>query len=99
MTSGPRPPDVATHVVVGGRVQGVGFRQSTVHRARQSGVLGWVRNLPDGRVEAFLQGTSPAVREVLDWVQAGGPPGARVDGVEALEASPDPTLTTFAITR
>lgn len=74
---------VARRVVVSGRVQGVFFRASTQQRARGADLAGWVRNRPDGRVEALLQGPSAAVDEVEAWVRDGGPPHARVDDVQA----------------
>ena len=45
-----------THLFVSGRVQGISFRWRTRHQAQQIGVLGWVKNLPDGRVEMLLEG-------------------------------------------
>jgi acylphosphatase len=66
------------HVLVSGRVQGVGFRYFVRQRADEAGVTGWVRNLRDGRVEAVLKGTPQAVRRVLEDIGR-GPAGARVD--------------------
>ncbi len=68
-------------VVVTGRVQGVCFRAATQAAARTEGVAGWVRNLPDGRVEALLQGGKDAVSRVVDWMRH-GPPGARVADIK-----------------
>lgn len=68
-------------VLVSGRVQGVWFRASTRRRAEELGVSGWVRNLPDGRVEAEFVGEEQAVRDALSFV-AVGPEHARVDRVE-----------------
>lgn len=73
----------ARRLLVSGRVQGVSFRVSTQERARAAGVAGSVRNLHDGRVEAHLEGPPEAVEEVEAWIRAGGPPGARVDSLEA----------------
>jgi len=64
-------------VVVSGRVQGVWFRGSTQRVAADAGVRGWVRNLPDRRVEAVLQGERAAVESVIDFMR-NGPPGAVV---------------------
>jgi DNA ligase D-like protein (predicted 3'-phosphoesterase) len=68
---------------VRGRVQGVGFRDSTVRRARETGVRGWVRNADDGTVQAHLEGPEGAVDELVRFLQE-GPPSARIDeiGVE-----------------
>ena len=68
------------HAVVRGRVQGVFFRASAGERARGLGIGGWVRNLPDGTVEAFAQGDRNALEEFLRWLEE-GPPSARVDEV------------------
>jgi acylphosphatase len=65
------------HVVVSGRVQGVWFRGNTQRAASAAGVRGWVRNLPDRRVEAVLQGERAAVESVIDFMRI-GPPGAAV---------------------
>ncbi len=74
---------VRVRMVVDGRVQGVFFRDFTRQRARALGVMGWVRNLVDGRVEALLEGEDQAVRSLLDHV-AEGPPHAHVANVEAV---------------
>ncbi len=75
--------DVVAHrVVVHGRVQGVFFRASARDRAEQLGVAGWVRNHPDGTVEAHLEGAPGAVEELEDWMRSGGPPRAEVTGVD-----------------
>ncbi len=78
----------ARHLLVRGRVQGVFFRASTRDRARRAGVAGWVRNLPDGRVEAHLQGPADAVEQVEAWVRDGGPRDATVEDVEAEDVAP-----------
>ncbi len=69
-------------IVVGGLVQGVCFRASTREEAVFLGLRGWVRNLPDGRVEAVFEGEEHALQQMLAWCKA-GPPGARVDRVDA----------------
>jgi len=90
----------ALRVVVTGRVQGVWFRQSTAETARAAGVVGWVRNLPDGRVEAWLQGAEEPVERVLAWIRRGGPPAAQVDAVDVhADASADPDLAGFVVRR
>ena len=67
-------------VVVRGRVQGVAFRYATADEARRAGVTGWVRNRPDGSVEAAFEGPPPAVEALLAFVRR-GPRAARVDDV------------------
>ncbi len=69
------------HIVVEGLVQGVAFRAATVDAARRLGVNGWVRNLPDGRVEAEAEGERSRVEALVAWCRH-GPPAARVDGVQ-----------------
>jgi len=69
------------HVWVRGRVQGVFFRDSTRQAAERLGLRGWVRNLPDGRVEAVFQGDEAACGKALEFVRS-GPPSARVDEVD-----------------
>ena len=70
------------HVWIEGVVQGVFFRESTRRTAIDLGLAGWVRNLPDGRVEAVFEGDSTACQKVLDFVQV-GPPSARVSQVDS----------------
>lgn len=65
-------------VHISGRVQGVWFRQSTKNIADQYAVTGWVRNNPEGSVEAVFEGDRSAVQKVVDWCQQ-GPDMARVD--------------------
>jgi len=66
---------------VSGFVQGVFFRYETRDLALELGVNGWVRNLPDGRVEAVFEGDEEKVRRMIDFCRR-GPPGARVTNVE-----------------
>lgn len=66
------------HALVSGHVQGVAYRWTTAARARELGLAGWVRNLPDGRVEAVIQGPPAAVQALLAWMER-GPPAARVE--------------------
>jgi acylphosphatase len=69
------------HVIIHGRVQGVCFRLETQKAARQCGAVGWVRNLPDGNVEAVMEGPGEAVEVLLNWCGQ-GPRMARVDKVD-----------------
>jgi acylphosphatase len=70
------------HVYVSGQVQGVFFRDSAREKAEQLGLAGWVKNLPDGRVEAVIEGPQDKVREMIQWCE-GGPPHATVHDVDA----------------
>ncbi len=72
------------HVWVNGRVQGVYFRDATRDAAIRYGVAGWVRNLPDGRVEAVFEGEHSAVEKVVGFCRK-GPNKARVDGIEVVD--------------
>jgi len=68
-------------VVVSGRVQGVFFRSETQDEALRHGLTGWVRNLPDGRVEAVFEGEKDMVDRLIEFCRR-GPPGGRVTRVE-----------------
>lgn len=87
---------VRAHVLVSGRVQGVYFRANTKARADRLGVRGWVRNLPDGRVEAVFEGPRPQVEECLEWCRR-GPQGARVDHLEVRWEAPENRWREFFI--
>ena len=77
--------DIKTmHLVVSGKVQGVFFRASCVDAARKSGISGWVRNMPDGRVEIIASGTHTHIDEFVKWC-GHGPSGARVDDLQVEE--------------
>ncbi|HLA04765.1 MAG TPA: acylphosphatase [Syntrophales bacterium] len=72
------------HVVIEGKVQGVFFRANMQRVARSLDLAGWVRNLPDGRVEAVLEGAENNMAAMLDWCRQ-GPPYAVVRQVEVTE--------------
>ena len=72
---------VRAHVYVTGYVQGVFFRHSAAQRASAAGLSGWVKNLPDGRVEAVIEGERNAVERIVEWCKQ-GPPHATVEAVE-----------------
>jgi acylphosphatase len=84
------------HVWIRGRVQGVFFRDSTQQAATRLGLAGWVRNMPDGRVEAVFQGDADACDDALDYVRR-GPPSARVEGVDVRWEEDEAGLTGFRI--
>jgi len=69
------------HLLVSGKVQGVFFRQALKVVAKKNNVLGWVRNLKDGRVEAILEGDNKSINSVIEWIRI-GPANSRVDNVE-----------------
>lgn len=75
-------------VLISGRVQGVFFRDSTRERAEALGLSGWVRNLPDGRVEAVFEGDGDRVDEMISWCNE-GPPDADVRDVSTEREEPE----------
>ncbi|MBS7640857.1 MAG: acylphosphatase [Candidatus Bathyarchaeia archaeon] len=87
---------VRAHVFVSGRVQGVFFRHETKLRAIRNNVTGWVRNLPDGRVEAVFEGEKEAVEAMIDFCRM-GPPGAKVKNVEVVWEEPTGEFKDFRV--
>jgi acylphosphatase len=87
---------VARRFVISGRVQGVGFRYFAQAAASRDGIHGWVRNLPDGRVEAAAEGEADAM-ERFERSLRHGPPGARVETFEADADVPAGRDTGFAV--
>jgi len=73
---------IAKHLLIAGRVQGVWYRGAMHREAERLGLGGWVKNLPDGRVEAVVEGPEGRVLEIVRWC-ATGPPSARVSEVVA----------------
>jgi acylphosphatase len=86
---------IRRRVKVQGRVQGVFFRDSARERANAHGVTGWARNMPDGSVEAVLEGEPEAVERVVRFLQT-GPPHAHVERVDVDEEEPE-GLSGFSI--
>ena len=87
---------IARRFVVRGRVQGVGFRWFVQEAATRAGATGWVRNLPDGDVEALVEGETDVVGRVEAALRT-GPRAARVDRVSIDEEQPDGGFTAFSI--
>ena len=81
---------------VSGRVQGVGFRYFVLRQARSSGLRGYVRNLPDGRVEFLLQGAPDAVARVVDHIRS-GPTYAHVDELTLSDSDESADESEFVI--
>ena len=84
------------HLMLEGRVQGVFFRGFTRERAQAGDVEGWVRNVPDGRVEAVLEGEERAVRALVEDLRH-GPPGARVVRLDVSYEVPTREFKGFSI--
>jgi len=83
--------------VISGRVQGVAYRYATVQAAERLNVTGWVRNRPDGTVEAVFEGESHDVERMLNWCWK-GPPSARVANIEVTREQPTGEFSRFTIT-
>ena len=88
---------IRLHAFITGRVQGVFFRAETRQQALLLGVTGWVRNMPDCRVEVLAEGENSCVRQLLDWCRT-GPPHAAVDHVEELPEPYTGQFDSFSIT-
>jgi acylphosphatase len=87
---------VARRYVICGHVQGVGFRFFAAAAARRDELNGWVRNLPDGRVEVVCEGDAQSVERFARMIRQ-GPPGAHVEGVESDPTAPTVPETGFNI--
>ncbi|MBW4690820.1 MAG: acylphosphatase [Lyngbya sp. HA4199-MV5] len=88
---------IRAHVWISGRVQGVAYRMTTAKLATHLGLKGWVRNLPDGRVEAVFEGEEAAIESMLRWCHE-GPPEAIVEQVIASYEPPE-SLQSFNVRR
>jgi acylphosphatase len=86
------------HLVINGRVQGVGFRWFTRQAARALNLTGRVRNLPDGRVDVRVVGDPDALAQFLERMRE-GPPASRVTEIEETELTPVPSWDGFEIDR
>jgi acylphosphatase len=89
--------EARARIVISGIVQGVWYRAYTERTARALGLRGWVRNMPDGRVEAVMEGPKPAIEmAVLECKK--GPPSSRVENVEIRWEEPTGEFGSFEIT-
>jgi acylphosphatase len=86
------------HLIISGEVQGVCYRASARDEAERLGVVGWVRNLPDGNVEAEVEGPEELVAEFIQWCWK-GPPASVVSDVKAERAQPSGQFRRFGILR
>ncbi|HOJ99917.1 MAG: acylphosphatase [Treponemataceae bacterium] len=96
MTEGSPETQGAVHCIVHGRVQGVGFRYATMQEASRRGIVGWVKNRWDGTVEVYAEGSMAALTSFLRWLEK-GPPGARVERIEAGWQKPSGAYRRFSI--
>jgi len=87
---------VHVHVVVSGLVQGVWYRASTQQKAEELGLKGWVRNTPDGCVEAVFEGDHSKVEDMVSWCRQ-GPPNAQVKDVAVNFAEFSGAFSSFTI--
>lgn len=85
-------------LTIAGRVQGVWYRASTRQEAERLGLVGWVRNLADGRVEAMAEGPRGALKALAAWCRT-GPPLARVTDVALVWGEPTGEWSSFTIRR
>ena len=83
-------------ILVTGKVQGVFFRQALKVVAKKNNVLGWVRNLPDKRVEAILEGDDKYVNQVIEWARI-GPANSHVDDIEVSNEEFKNEFSTFEV--
>jgi len=88
--------DKAVHLLISGRVQGVFYRYTAQKVASRLGIRGWIKNLPNGKVEVIAIGTPSAVDTFTAWCQE-GPPGAQVSDVEVTPLPSPPELEGFSI--
>lgn len=88
---------ICLRAVISGQVQGVGYRYSTREQAQLLGLVGWVRNLADGRVEAMVEGERVQVNSMMEWFKE-GPPTAEVVGID-IDEQPLGAFRAFEIRR
>ncbi len=88
--------EVRAHVYISGRVQGVFFRAFTAERAKELGLTGWVKNLPDGRVEAIFEGEEDKIKEMIARCRE-GPPHSIVRDVDVRFEKPTGEYQSFVV--
>ena len=86
------------HIFVSGKVQGVYFRQNTSLKAQELGIVGWVRNLSDGRVESVMEGLEVDIDKMISWCKS-GPKDALVTDVKIMNEEYKKEFSTFDIVK
>jgi len=86
------------HIIVSGKVQGVYYRQNTAQKAQELGIVGWVRNLSDGRVESVMEGLDVDIDKMLSWCKS-GPKDALVTEIEIMNEEYKKEFSTFDIAK
>jgi acylphosphatase len=89
-------PVKSVYILVGGRVQGVGFRYSALYKAEEIGITGWVRNTPEGKVEIEASGELQNLNTFIDWMKI-GPPRAIISTFSVTDILPARTFSQFTI--
>jgi len=89
-------PVKSVHILISGRVQGVGFRYFVLHKAEELQINGWVRNSPDGKVEIEAEGAEEQLSTFIDWIKI-GPQRALVSTISVVEFSPQRNFITFQV--
>ncbi len=90
------PDRTRVHIVISGVVQGVFFRHHTRKNALRLGLTGWVKNLPDGRVEAVFEGEASQVTQMIEWCRT-GPPAARISDIALIHEEATGRFSDFEI--
>ncbi|QIQ22323.1 acylphosphatase [Zophobihabitans entericus] len=85
-------------IVVTGQVQGVGFRFSTYQKATKIKLTGYVKNLSTGQVEIVTQGSEEQIKELLQWLDDGGPRSAHIERYHVTDYTKDTVFSRFAVT-
>ena len=88
--------ELAKHIIVSGRVQGVFFRKNTKQKATEFKINGWVKNTPDDKVEIFAQGNEENLNKFIAWCKQ-GPPKAIVEDIKIVEKQTNNNLKEFSI--
>lgn len=87
---------IQEHLIISGRVQGVGFRAFALDKAREFNIKGWIKNRSDGKVEALIQGRESDISKLLRFLEK-GPAWARVDKIEMENEDEDRIFKSFSI--